>query len=129
MQEGVASEAAAVAAHFKLDNLILMYDSNDVTLDAMAIKSQSEDTAKRFEAYGFEVFRIEKGNDLAAVHETLSAAKASKSGKPKFVIVRTLIGKGIPEVAGHAEGARRRRREVRRRGRGRSSGSRPSTSS
>jgi transketolase len=100
MQEGVASEAAAVAAHFKLDNLILLYDSNDVTLDAMAIKSQSEDTAKRFEAYGFEVFRIEHGNDLAAVHETLTKVRASKSGKAKFVVVRTLIGKGIPEVAG-----------------------------
>src|SRR5580704_16119220 len=108
LQEGVASEAASVAAHFKCDNLILMYDSNDVTLDAMAVKSQSEDTAKRFEAYGFEVFRIEQGNDLAAVHATLTAAKASKSGKPKFVVVRTLIGKGIAEVAGtqkaHGEG-------------------------
>jgi transketolase len=100
MQEGVASEAAAMAAHFDLDNLILMYDSNDVTLDAMAVKSQSEDTRKRFEAYGFETFRIDKGNDLVAVHETLAAAKASKSGKPKFVVVRTLIGMGIPEVAG-----------------------------
>jgi len=108
LQEGVASEAASIAAHFKLDNLILMYDSNDVTLDAMAIKSQSEDTGKRFEAYGFEVFHVEKGNDLAAVHETLTAAKASKSGKPKFIVVRTLIGKGIAEVAGtqkaHGEG-------------------------
>jgi transketolase len=108
MQEGVASEAAAMAGHFDLDNLILMYDSNDVTLDAMAAKSQSEDTAKRFEAYGYETFRVDKGNDLAAVHETLSAAKASKSGKPKFVVVRTLIGMGIPEVAGtqkaHGEG-------------------------
>ncbi len=108
LQEGVASEAASIAAHFKLDNLILMYDSNDVTLDAMALKSQSEDTAKRFEAYGFEVFHAEKGNDLADVHATLTAAKASKSGKPKFVVVRTLIGKGIAEVAGtqkaHGEG-------------------------
>src|SRR5579863_3910124 len=49
MQEGVASEASAVAGHFKLDNLIVLYDSNDVTLDAMAIKSQNEDTAKRYE--------------------------------------------------------------------------------
>ncbi len=108
MQEGVASEAAAMAGHFDLDNLILMYDSNDVTLDAMAVKSQSEDTRKRFEAYGFETFRIDKGNDLPAVHEVLAAAKASKSGKPKFVVVRTLIGMGIPEVAGtqkaHGEG-------------------------
>jgi transketolase len=108
LQEGVSSEASAIAAHWKLDNLILMYDSNDVTLDAMAVKSQSEDTAKRYEAYGFETFRIEHGNDLAHVHEVLAKARASKSGKPKFVTVRTLIGKGIPEVAGtqkaHGEG-------------------------
>ena len=108
LQEGVASEAASFAAHQHLDNLVLIYDSNDVTLDAMAIKTQSEDTAQRFEAYGFEVFRIDQGNDVAEVHRVLSLAKASKSGKPRFVVARTLIGKGIPEVAGtqkaHGEG-------------------------
>ncbi|WP_437282879.1 transketolase [Sorangium sp. So ce375] len=108
LQEGVAAEAASFAGHFKLDNLILIYDANDVTLDAMAIKTQSEDTAKRFEAYGFEVFHIEQGNDLEAVHRVLGQARASKSGKPKFVVAHTLIGKGIPEVAGtqkaHGEG-------------------------
>ncbi|WP_437683423.1 transketolase [Sorangium sp. So ce131] len=108
LQEGVAAEAAAFAGHFKLDNLILIYDANDVTLDAMAAKTQSEDTGKRFEAYGFEVLRVEQGNDLEAVHRVLSQARASKSGKPKFVIAHTLIGKGIPEVAGtqkaHGEG-------------------------
>jgi transketolase len=100
MQEGVASEAAAMAGHFKLDNLILIYDSNYVTLDAMAAKSQSEDTAKRFEAYGYEVLQLEKGNDLAEVHGVLAHALASKSGKPRFILAHTLIGKGIPEVAG-----------------------------
>jgi transketolase len=108
MQEGVASEASAIAGHFKLDNLILIYDANDVTLDAMAAKSQSEDTGKRFEAYGFEVLHIEKGNDLAAGHETLAKARASTSGKPRLVIAHTLIGKGISEVEGtqkaHGEG-------------------------
>jgi len=108
MQEGVASEASALAGHQKLDNLILIYDSNDVTLDAMANKSQSEDTAKRYEAYGFEVFHIEAGNDLAEIHRVLLAAKNSTSGKPRFVVARTLIGKGIAEVAGtqkaHGEG-------------------------
>jgi transketolase len=108
MQEGVSSEASAFAAHFKLDNLILIYDSNDVTLDAMANKSQSEDTAKRYEAYGWEVFRIEHGNDLAEIHQVLTKAKASTSNKPRFVLARTLIGKGVPEVAGtskaHGEG-------------------------
>jgi transketolase len=100
MQEGVASEAAAMAGHFKLDNLILIYDSNYVTLDAMAEKSQSEDTAKRFEAYGYEVLHLEKGNDLAEVHDVLEHARASKSGKPRFILAHTLIGKGIPQVAG-----------------------------
>ncbi|WP_437641640.1 transketolase [Sorangium sp. So ce854] len=108
LQEGVAAEAASFAGHFKLDNLILIYDANDVTLDAMAAKTQSEDTGKRFEAYGFEVLHIEKGNDLEEVHRVLGQARASKSGKPKFVIAHTLIGKGIPEVAGtqkaHGEG-------------------------
>jgi transketolase len=100
MQEGVASEASALAGHLRLDNLILIYDSNDVTLDAMAALSQSEHTAKRYEAYGFEVMRIEHGNDLREVHAVLSRAKASTSGRPRFVVARTLIGKGIPEVAG-----------------------------
>jgi transketolase len=100
MQEGVASEAAAMAGHFKLDNLILIYDSNYVTLDAMAVKSQSEDTAKRFEAYGYEVLHLDKGNDLVEVCDVLTRARASKSGKPRFVLAHTLIGKGIPEVAG-----------------------------
>ena len=108
MQEGVASEAAAMAGHFKLDNLILIYDSNYVTLDAMAVKSQSEDTAKRFEAYGYEVLHLDKGNDLMEVYDVLARARASKSGKPRFVLAHTLIGKGIPEVAGtqkaHGEG-------------------------
>jgi transketolase len=108
LQEGVAAEAASLAGHQKLDNLVLMYDSNDVTLDAMANKSQSEDTAKRFEAYGFEVLHIEHGNDVAEVHRVLTQAKSRASGKPRFVVARTLIGKGIPEVAGtqkaHGEG-------------------------
>jgi len=108
MQEGVASEASAIAGHFKLDNLILIYDANDVTLDAMAIKSQSEDTGKRFEAYGFEVLYIPHGNDVVQIYETLQRARDSKSGKPRLVIARTLIGKGITEVEGtqkaHGEG-------------------------
>ncbi|MES1210144.1 MAG: transketolase, partial [Pseudomonadota bacterium] len=108
VQEGVASEAAAIAGHFKLDNLVLIYDSNDVTLDAMAIKSQSEDTGKRFEAYGFEVTHIQQGNNVAAIRDELARARASTSGRPRLVIVHTLIGKGIPEVEGtqkaHGEG-------------------------
>src|SRR5436853_1285968 len=63
MQEGVASEASAFAGHFGLDNLILIYDSNAVTLDAMAKHTQSEDTSQRFKAYGFDVQEID-GQDM-----------------------------------------------------------------
>jgi transketolase len=99
LQEGIASEAAAFGGFQKLDNLILIYDSNDVTLDAMAKMSQSEDTAERFRAYGYDVHTV-NGNDLEAFYDTYEAAKHATTGKPQFIISRTLIGKGIPEVAG-----------------------------
>jgi len=99
LQEGVSQEAAALAAHDGLDNLILFYDSNNVTLDAMAPVSQSEDTAGRFKAYGWDVQEID-GNDLSEVLGAFEKAKAATSGKPQFIVARTLIGKGIPEVAG-----------------------------
>ena len=79
MQEGVASEAAAFAGFQKLDNLILIYDSNKVTLDAMANKSQSEDTAKRFDAYGFEVHTID-GHNMDEFLAVFEKAKNSDSG-------------------------------------------------
>jgi transketolase len=101
MQEGVAMEAIAFAGHFKLDNLILFYDSNDVTLDAMAKETQSEDTAKRFEAIEWSVQTVD-GQDMAAVLNAFEKAKAG-TGKPNLIIARTLIGKGIPEVAGTAK--------------------------
>jgi transketolase len=97
-QEGISHEAAEFAAHHKLDNLILIYDSNYVTLDAMAKATQSEDTGRRFEAYGWDVQTID-GNDMEAFLAAFEKAKAG-AGKPHFIIAHTLIGKGIPEVAG-----------------------------
>jgi len=99
MQEGVASEAAALAGRQGLDNLILFYDSNDVTLDAMGAKSQCEDTAERFEAYGWAVQTVKEGNDMAALLKAYEKALAAKD-QPQLIICKTLIGKGIPEVAG-----------------------------
>lgn len=99
LQEGVAQEASALAAHLGLDNLVLIYDSNNVTLDAMAPVSQSEDTAGRYRAYGWDVQEID-GNNLQEVAGALEKAKSATSGKPQFVIARTMIGKGIPEVSG-----------------------------
>jgi transketolase len=99
LQEGVSAEASAFAGHFGLDNLILIYDSNAVTLDAMAKVTQSEDTAKRFEAYGFDVQEID-GQDMQAFLDALNVAKERDNGKPQMIVAHTLIGKGIPEVAG-----------------------------
>jgi transketolase len=99
LQEGVSAEGAAFAAHEGLDNLIIVYDSNDVTLDKMAEYTQSEDTAARYEAYGWEVVTID-GHDIEAVKKTLDGFRAAKNGKPKLLIAKTIIGKGIDEVAG-----------------------------
>src|SRR6266513_2649410 len=99
MQEGVSSEASAFAGHFGLDNRILIYDSNAVTLDAPATATQSEDTGTRFKAYGFDVQEI-NGQDMQAFLDALNTAKDSNNGRPKFIIAHTLIGKGVPEVAG-----------------------------
>jgi transketolase len=99
LQEGISSEASALAAHLALDNLILFYDSNNVTLDAMAPLTQSEDTAARYEAYGWDVQKID-GHDLHEILNAFEKAKGANSGKPQFIIARTLIGKGIPEISG-----------------------------
>jgi transketolase len=99
LQEGVAQEASALAAHLGLDNLILFYDSNNVTLDAMAPVTQSEDTEARYKAYGWDVQEID-GNNLSEVFNAFEKAKAATSGKPQFIIAKTVIGKGIPEVSG-----------------------------
>ncbi len=101
IQEGVAQEASAFAGHARLDNLILIYDSNDVTLDAMASATQDEDTAKRYEALNWEVQTVD-GHDMVAFLAAYEKAKAAK-GKPQLIIAKTLIGKGIPEVAGTAK--------------------------
>lgn len=107
MQEGVANEAIAFAGHQKLDNLILIYDSNGVTLDAMADKTQSENTALRFKALEWDTQTVD-GQDMAAFLKAFNKAKRSESGRPQLIIVKTLIGKGIPEVQGtqkaHGEG-------------------------
>jgi len=106
LQEGVAYEAVSFAAHYKLDNLILIYDSNDVTLDAMADKTQSENVAQKYAAIGWDVQTV-NGHDLAAFLTAYEKARAA-TGKPQLIIAKTTIGKGIPEVAGtskaHGEG-------------------------
>lgn len=100
-------EACAFAGHNKLDNLILIYDCNDVTLDAQAEETQSEDAAARYRAIGFEVQEVD-GHDMPEFLQACKTARESRSGKPQLIIARTLVGKGIDEVAGtwkaHGEG-------------------------
>jgi transketolase len=103
MQEGVAMEAVEFAGHQKLHNLILIYDSNKVTLDAMAAKTQSENTGLRFKAIEWDVQTVD-GYDFAAMLKAFNRAKKAKSGKPQLIILHTIIAKGIPEVAGTQKG-------------------------
>jgi transketolase len=107
LQEGVAKEAIAFAGHNALDNLILIYDSNDVTLDAMADRSQGEDAEAYFRSQQWDAVTID-GHDFAAISAAIEKAKADDNGRPKVIIAKTLIGKGIPQVAGtsaaHGEG-------------------------
>jgi len=99
LQEGVANEAVAFAGHEKLDNMILMYDSNGVTLDKMAEHTQSEDVQMRFEAQGWEVLTVD-GHDMDALTKAYRYAKESDNGKPTLIVCKTIIGKGVDEIAG-----------------------------
>ena len=104
LQEGVAKEAIAFAGHNGLDNLILIYDSNDVTLDAMAEITQSEDAEALFHSR-----RTGTPSPSTATISTPSPPPSQRprpkdNGRPKVIIAKTLIGKGIPEVAGTAKG-------------------------
>jgi transketolase len=94
LMEGVASEAASVAGHLGLDNLVVVYDDNKITIDGSTTISFSEDVGKRFESYGWFVQRID-GHDQAAVRAALDAAIAHQ-GQPSFIVARTHIAIGAP---------------------------------
>jgi len=98
LQEGVSAEASSLAGHLGLDNLIVFFDSNNVTLDAMLYVSQSEDVGTRYAAYGWHV-QIIDGHNLDEILAAFNKAKSTK-GKPHMIICKTIIGKGIPEVEG-----------------------------
>ena len=94
MMEGVASEAASLAAHLQLGRLIVLYDANLITLSATTNVTFTEDVGARFEAYGWHVQRID-GHDLAAVDAALTAARAVED-RPSLIVARTHIGFGSP---------------------------------
>ena len=87
----------------KLDNLILIYDSNDITLDAPAERTQLTDPRAVYEALGWDVRQID-GHDIKAIKSAVEAAKNAKNGKPQLIIAKTVIGKGIPGIEGTTKG-------------------------
>jgi transketolase len=103
MMEGISHEAASLAGHLKLGKLIYLYDDNKISLDGPTSLSFTEDVGKRFEAYGWQVLKVEKGDtDLDAIDAAITAAKADTS-RPSMIIVRTTIGFGSPHKAGTSE--------------------------
>lgn len=97
MMEGVASEAASLAGHLQLNNLTLIYDDNGITIDGHTHLAFSEDVPKRFEAYGWNVLRVQDGNDLDAMVKALE--QAQRSDKPTLITLKTVIGYGSPNKA------------------------------
>ncbi|WP_028390706.1 transketolase [Bacillus cihuensis] len=99
LMEGVSSEAASLAAHLKLGRMVVLYDSNDISLDGDLDKSFSESVEGRFKAYGWQYIRVEDGNDLSEVAKALELAKSDES-RPTLIEVKTVIGYGSPNRSG-----------------------------
>lgn len=95
IMEGVTAEAASIAGHLKLGNLIYLYDDNHITIEGNTALAFDEDVAKRFEAYGWHVQELPDGNDLDALSAAIKNAQA-ETGRPSLIKVRTHIGYGSP---------------------------------
>ncbi|EZH67353.1 transketolase [Bacillaceae bacterium JMAK1] len=101
VMEGVASESASLAGHLGLGKLIVMYDSNDISLDGDLNRSFSEDVLKRYDAYGWHTILVEDGNDVDAIDAAIQAAK--EDSRPSMIEIKTVIGFGSPNRAGTNE--------------------------
>lgn len=102
LMEGVSAEAASLAAHLKLGRLVVMYDSNDISLDGELNKSFSESVADRFKAYGWQYIRVEDGNNLEEIAKALEEAKTDEN-RPTLIEVKTVIGYGSPNLSGKSD--------------------------
>lgn len=99
LMEGISHEAASLAGHLGLGKLIVLYDSNDISLDGDLDKSFSESVESRFNSYGWQVIRVDDGNDVAEISQAIEAAKANKD-QPTLIEVKTVIGYGSPNKSG-----------------------------
>lgn len=101
MMEGISSEAASLAGSLKLGKLILLYDSNSITIEGSTDLAFTENVGKRFEAYNWQVLKVEDGNDIDAIEAALAEAK-KETGKPTLIEIITEIGYGSPAKQGKA---------------------------
>ncbi|KKK37503.1 transketolase [Mesobacillus campisalis] len=102
LMEGVSAEAASLAGHLELGRLVVLYDSNDISLDGDLHVSFSESVEDRFKAYGWQVIRVEDGNDIESIQKALQEAKADVK-RPTLIEVKTVIGYGSPNKSGKSD--------------------------
>jgi transketolase len=100
LMEGVSSEAASLAGHLKLGKLIYLYDDNNVSIDGSTELAFTEDPGSRFEAYGWQVIRIDDGHDVEQIDQAIQQAK--RDPRPSLIVCPTLIGYGLPNKEGTA---------------------------
>jgi transketolase len=96
LMEGVASEAASLAGHLRLGNLIYLYDDNKITIDGSTDLAFTENVQQRFQSYGWHTVTVEDGNDLAAIENAIREAQ-NVGDKPTLISVKTIIGFGMPK--------------------------------
>jgi transketolase len=101
LMEGVASEAASLAGHLGLGRLIYLYDDNHISIDGSTDLAFTEDRAKRFEAYGWHVQKVDDGNNVEAIDKAIQEAK--RDPRPSIILCRTIIGYGAPTRQGTAK--------------------------
>jgi transketolase len=98
LMEGISSEAASVAGHLKLNNLLWIYDDNTITIEGHTELAFSENVARRFEGYGWNTLHVDDANDLAAIQRAIDSAK-KVTDKPTIIVLKSIIGYGAPNKA------------------------------
>ncbi len=101
IMEGCTSEVSSIAGHLKVDNLIVLYDANQISLDGPLSDCCSEDTKMRYISYGWDVYEVD-GNNLSELHRTISHVRQNQT-RPTMIICHTIIGKGSPHKAGSSK--------------------------
>ena len=101
LMEGVSAEAASLAGTLGLGKLIVLYDSNKITIEGSTSIAFTENVRERFDAYGWQTLVVEDGNDIEAIGKAIEAAKAETS-KPSLIEIKTTIGYGAPNKQGKA---------------------------